>query len=231
MFVKHEITFDEMTDFLWGAAREKWIDATDEQREVVWDMLEDSFADEVPEETTINDAVAYDCDDIFFPEDEYKESLKRKKLEESSVEFGSPSNLMERINLYSNSVFDVDYDVASKCDKTAADWAWDQSDKFKRDDPEFIENLKLASSRNPRNNPLFDDLVKHLKSTGVSQKDIDALKSGLIRVLASNATAMLSGYGIKLSREDRKNYFTKESLNRNKLESRIKRLEKLISHR
>lgn len=194
-------------------------------------MLEDVFHDEIPEDATVNDTVAYDCDDIFFPEDEYEESLKRKKLEESSVEFGSPSNLMERINLYSNSVFDVDYDVASKCDKIADAWAWNQSDKFNRDDPEFIENLKLASSRNPRNNPLFDDLVKHLKSTGVSQKDIDALKSGLIRVLASNATKVLASYGVKLNREDRKNYFTKESLNRNKLESRIKRLEKLISRK
>lgn len=81
MFVKHELTFDEMTDFLWGPAKEKWIDATDEQREAVWDMLEESFANEVPEETIINDAVAYDCDDIFFPEDEYNESLKRNKLE------------------------------------------------------------------------------------------------------------------------------------------------------
>lgn len=81
MFVKRELTIDEMPDFLWGPAKEKWIDATDEQHEAVWDMLEESFANEVPEETTVNDAVAYDCDDIFFPEDEYEESLKRKKLE------------------------------------------------------------------------------------------------------------------------------------------------------
>lgn len=85
MYVKHELTIDEMPDFLWGAAREKWIDATEDQRQNVWDMLEDSFYNEVPEDVTINDAVAYDCDDIFFPEDEdgedYDESLKRNKLE------------------------------------------------------------------------------------------------------------------------------------------------------
>lgn len=82
MYVKHELTFDEMTDFLWGPAREKWIDASEDVRHAVWDMLEESFADEVPEETTINDAVAYDYDDIFFQEDEeYDESLKRNKLE------------------------------------------------------------------------------------------------------------------------------------------------------
>ncbi len=84
MYVKHELTFDEMTNFLWGEAREKWVEATEDQRQMVWDMLEDSFYNEVPEDVTVNDAVAYDCDDIFFPEDEdeeYDESLKRNKLE------------------------------------------------------------------------------------------------------------------------------------------------------
>ncbi len=92
MYVKHELTIDEMTDFLWGAAREKWVDATGDQRRMVWDRLEDSFYKAVPEDVTVNDAVAYDCNDIFFPEDEddeeydeddeeYDESLKRNKLE------------------------------------------------------------------------------------------------------------------------------------------------------
>lgn len=85
MYVKHELTFDEMADFLWGAAREKWIEASEDTRRAVWDMLEDSFYNEVPEDATVNDAVAYDCDDIFFTEDEddeeYDESLKRNKLE------------------------------------------------------------------------------------------------------------------------------------------------------
>lgn len=86
MFVKQELTFDEMRDFLWGDAREKWIDATEDQRQMVWNMLEDIFYDELPEDVTVNDVVAYDCDDIFFPEDddedeEYDESLKRNKLE------------------------------------------------------------------------------------------------------------------------------------------------------
>lgn len=84
MYVKHELTFDEMADFLWGEARKKWVEATEDQRQMVWDMLEDSFYNEVPEDVTVNDAVAYDCDDIFFPEDEdeeYDESLKRNKLE------------------------------------------------------------------------------------------------------------------------------------------------------
>lgn len=79
MFVKHELTIDEMSDFLWGTAREKWINATGKQRVAVWNMLEDSFYNEVPEDAAVNDAVAYNCDDIFFPEDEeYDEPLNRK---------------------------------------------------------------------------------------------------------------------------------------------------------
>lgn len=80
MFVKKEITFDDMGDFLWGPAQEKWLNATDGQREEIWDILESSFVDDIPEATTVNDAVAYDFNDVFFPE-EYDESMRRKKLE------------------------------------------------------------------------------------------------------------------------------------------------------
>jgi hypothetical protein len=86
MFVKKELIFDDMPDFLWGAAREKWINATEDQRQMVWDMLEDSFYNEIPEEVTVNDAVAYDCDDIFFPEDEEEnESFNRRRKLESRI--------------------------------------------------------------------------------------------------------------------------------------------------
>lgn len=85
MFVKHEITFDEMGDFLWGNAREKWNNASKKQQRMIWDILEDSFNNEVPEDVAVNDAVEYDFNDIFFPEDEgdedYDESLKQNKLE------------------------------------------------------------------------------------------------------------------------------------------------------
>ena len=81
MFVKHEITFDEMPDFLWGAARENWVSASEEQRLAVWDMLEDVFSGETPEDVAVNDFIAFECDDIFSSEDDYDESLKRNKLE------------------------------------------------------------------------------------------------------------------------------------------------------
>lgn len=88
MYVKKELTFDEMSDFLWGPARDLWNKATDEQREAVWDMLEDTFYNEIPDETTVNDIVWHDCDEYFFPEEaeEYDESLKRNKAKENKLE-------------------------------------------------------------------------------------------------------------------------------------------------
>lgn len=88
MYVKKELTLDDMSDFLWGGARDKWRDATDEQREAVWDMLEDVFYNKIPDETTVNDFIWFDCDDIFFPEEaeEYDESLKRNKVKQNKLE-------------------------------------------------------------------------------------------------------------------------------------------------
>jgi hypothetical protein len=81
MIVKHELTFDEMPDFLWGVARENWVSASEEQRLAAWDMLEDIFNGEAPEDVAINDFIAFECSDIFSSEDDYDESLKRNKLE------------------------------------------------------------------------------------------------------------------------------------------------------
>lgn len=88
MFVKKELTFDEMSDFLWGPALDLWLKATDEQREAVWDMLEDVFYNEIPNETSVNDFVAFKCDDILLPEEaeEYGESLKRSKVKQNKLE-------------------------------------------------------------------------------------------------------------------------------------------------
>lgn len=88
MYVKKELTFDEMSDFLWGPARDLWNKASDEQRQAVWDMLEDVFYNEIPDETSVNDVVSFECDDIFFPEEaeEYDESLKRNKAKENKLE-------------------------------------------------------------------------------------------------------------------------------------------------
>lgn len=88
MYVKKELTFDDMSDFLWSGARDRWQDATDEQRQAVWDMLEDVFYEEIPDETTVNDFVWFDCDDIFSTEEaeEYDESLKRNNINRNKLE-------------------------------------------------------------------------------------------------------------------------------------------------
>jgi len=82
MYIKHELTFDDMGDFLWGNAIDNWDFATEEQQLAAWDTLIDVFQDEIPEDTKVNDFIAFECDDIFSPKDEdYDESLKRNKLE------------------------------------------------------------------------------------------------------------------------------------------------------
>lgn len=83
MIVKHEITYDEMPDFLWGPARENWISATEDQRLAAWDAIEDVFSGEVPEDVAVNDFIAFECGDIFSSEEDedYDESLQRNKLE------------------------------------------------------------------------------------------------------------------------------------------------------
>ena len=88
MYVKKELTIDDMSDFLWGPARDLWNKADDDQRQAVWDMLEDVFYEEIPDETSVNDFVWHDCDDIFFPEEaeDYDESFKRNKAKENKLE-------------------------------------------------------------------------------------------------------------------------------------------------
>ena len=48
-------------------------DATEEQRQLVCARLEDVFVDDFPTETDVNDFVWFECDDIFYPEEEEEE--------------------------------------------------------------------------------------------------------------------------------------------------------------
>jgi hypothetical protein len=67
--VKQEVTYDDLANLLWSGARDKWVAATDEQREQVWSLLCDLFSDRIPDLTTINDIIWFDCDDIFNEDD------------------------------------------------------------------------------------------------------------------------------------------------------------------
>lgn len=85
MEVKRELNFDDLDDFFWSGARDRWNDATDDQKERVWDRLNEWFSDEIPSETEINDAVWFECDDIFNEkddedEDEFESIRRRSNL-------------------------------------------------------------------------------------------------------------------------------------------------------
>lgn len=56
----------------WGGARNRMDSATDEQKDRVDARLNDYFEenDKPPLDTEINDFVWFDCDDIFFPDED-----------------------------------------------------------------------------------------------------------------------------------------------------------------
>lgn len=65
MVIKREYELEDMDYLLWSGAREKWVAATDDQRERVWTLLKDVFEGSIPELTTVNDFIWFECDDIF----------------------------------------------------------------------------------------------------------------------------------------------------------------------
>lgn len=73
MWIKKEVTGSELGNLLWSGAKEKWREATDAQRRLVLDRVEDCFEYDENKPvnlTSINDLIWFDCDDIFFKEDE-----------------------------------------------------------------------------------------------------------------------------------------------------------------
>ena len=71
MIYKIENTFDINTFDFWSGAADRMNDATDEQKRQVEQRILDYFDDgeTVPTDTQINDLVWFDCDDIFFPDE------------------------------------------------------------------------------------------------------------------------------------------------------------------
>ena len=72
MKVCREIEIEDFAQILRCGAKEKWDDADDDQKELVWLAVNDLFANrsDIPTESEINDFVWFECDDIFFPEDD-----------------------------------------------------------------------------------------------------------------------------------------------------------------
>lgn len=71
MIVKREVD-PEGFEF-WGGAKARMDDATEEQRQLVYARIEDAFVDDFPTETDVNDLVWFECDGIFYPEEEDEE--------------------------------------------------------------------------------------------------------------------------------------------------------------
>lgn len=68
MIVKREVDPEDFE--FWGEAKARVDDATEEQRQLVFARLQDVFLDDFPTETDVNDYVWFECDDIFYPEEE-----------------------------------------------------------------------------------------------------------------------------------------------------------------
>lgn len=68
MIVKREVDPEDFE--FWGGAKARMDDATEKQRQLVCARLEDVFVDDFPTEVDVNDFVLFECDDIFYPDEE-----------------------------------------------------------------------------------------------------------------------------------------------------------------
>ena len=69
--ITYKVTQDLDSFEFWAGARDRMNDATNDQREQVFERIAEMLEyDEDVTETYINDLVWFECDDIFFPEDE-----------------------------------------------------------------------------------------------------------------------------------------------------------------
>lgn len=65
LYVKQELEMNDLYKVLWGGAKDRWDNATDEQQCSVWSLINDVFFDSVPDLTELNDFIWFECDEIF----------------------------------------------------------------------------------------------------------------------------------------------------------------------
>lgn len=72
MKVCRTIDIEDLSTILRCGALSRWTLATDEQRETVWVLLNDTLASNgnIPTESEINDFIWFGCDDIFYPDED-----------------------------------------------------------------------------------------------------------------------------------------------------------------
>ena len=131
---------------------------------------------------------------------------RNTKFEGNKVNFDE-LNLFFHPDLYQTLGFDRVYDIA----KAATEYVTDQQGKVDWGDPEWIEKLKLASALNPSNNPIFDEFCKsmNINFNELDSRSAKLLSSGIRRTLGKYATMHLKANGGRLSRDDRKSYFSR----------------------
>lgn len=73
--MQYVVEFEPCNFQFWAGAKDRMDVATDEQREAVYDRIEEFYgcSECLPSETDINDLVWFECDDIFFPDEDEDE--------------------------------------------------------------------------------------------------------------------------------------------------------------
>ena len=129
LYYKVDFDFDSFP--FWSGARDRMEDATEEQKEEVKQRIMDYyFSDDenIPTDGEINDLVWFDCDDIFFPEEnkeEVEESSKPKDVTLSRKEGrkSKEQQLDEANHGYDTITINVDKD-------TYKDWLFKRTKEF-----------------------------------------------------------------------------------------------------
>ena len=69
--VKKDLCMHDLDEFLWSGAKDRWDEADEYTKERVWKRICDwaECCEEVAD-TWVNDAIWFECDDLFYPEDD-----------------------------------------------------------------------------------------------------------------------------------------------------------------
>lgn len=79
------VDVNELEYELWCGAQERWEAADEDTREAVFERICDWTADEEEVDmTTVNDIIWFECDDLFFPEDDEEEDSEDDEEDEET---------------------------------------------------------------------------------------------------------------------------------------------------
>ena len=86
--VKKELCMHDLDDFLWSGAKDRWDGADEYTKGRVWNRICDwaECAEEV-NDTWVNDTIWFECDDLFYPDDEESEDEDEESDEGEESEY------------------------------------------------------------------------------------------------------------------------------------------------